>query len=400
MRGEPVAFRDGPFDDWKVPLTWTAALAVAAAGVIAVMLMLGDRRETFREEGYGPARGAFDTVAAPANNVLAAPVRWFGAAANWVDDYFFAVSENRRLKQELAELQKIRDAYVALKDVNKRYEALLNVRTEPPIAMVTARSVSESRGPFANARLIDAGSRQGVLIGHPVINEHGLVGRVTGTTSGVSRVLLLTDAASRVPVLVNGTDARAILSGDGGANPRLEFLRGQAAVKEGSQILTSGDGGMFPRGLPVGVAAKSLDGGWRVKLYSERGAVDYVRVLKFEDFSQLADPQALTPPPLTALQTAAQPPAPVPAPVVAQSPAAPAAGAVGSGARPPASTPARPATSTARPPAPRQAPEPVAAGRTPEPAPPRPAPSSASAPAVAAPSSAAAAPAEPQGVQR
>lgn len=303
-----MAFRDGPFEDFKVPIVLTAALAVAVVAVVAVVLLLGDRRETLRAEGYGAARGAFDTVAAPANNVLAAPVRWFGAAADWVDDYFLAVSENRRLRKELAELEKVRDSYNALKDVNARYEALLNIRTEPPIGLVGARSVSESRGPFANSRLIDAGLNQGVKIGNPVINEHGLVGRVVGAAGGVSRVLLLTDATSRTPVLVTGTDARAILVGDGGSNPRLEFLRGQTAVKEGSQILTSGDGGMFPRGLPIGVAAKGLDGGWRVKLYSERGAVEYVRVLKFEDFSQLVRPETLTPPPLTGVTAAPPPP--------------------------------------------------------------------------------------------
>jgi rod shape-determining protein MreC len=142
-----------------------------------------------------------------------------------------------------------------------------------------------------------------VKVGNPVINEHGLVGRVVGTSSNVSRVLLLTDVASRVPVLVDPTDARAILTGDGSGNPRLEFVRGVGSVQPGDRILTSGDGGGFPRGVPIGVAARGIDGSWRVKLFSDRGAIDYVRIMLFEDFGQLIGADDLNAAPLTALNT-------------------------------------------------------------------------------------------------
>jgi len=367
-----VSFRDGPFENLKVPLTFTAAIGLIAAGAVALLLLLGDKRETLTADGYGGARKAFDSVAAPTNGVLAAPVRWAGQASDWIDDYFFAVSENRRLKARVAELETWRDAAIALKNVNARYEAMLNIRTQPPIPMVTARAVSESRGPFVNSRLIDVGSndcstldgQKGcVKIGNPVINEHGLVGRVVGTTGSVSRVLLLTDVASKTPVLIDRSDARAILVGDGSGNPKLEFLRGPDSIKNGDRILTSGDGGVLPRGLPVGVAAKGIDGTWRVKLFSDRGAVDFVRVLMFEDFSQLVRPEALNPPPLAALGTAPPPEAPRAAPVIA-APAPttgaatpPAAGAAG------ANTP--PAATTARP-------QPTAPAQKTQPQPPRP----------------------------
>jgi hypothetical protein len=119
------------------------------------------------------------------------------------------------LKRELAELQPWRDQAIALKNVNARYETMLGIRPEPPVAMQTARSILDARGPFSKARLIDAGSSKGVKVGNPVINEHGLVGRIVGTSPGISRMLLVTDVASQIPVLVDRTDARAILKGDG-----------------------------------------------------------------------------------------------------------------------------------------------------------------------------------------
>jgi rod shape-determining protein MreC len=234
-------------------------------------------------------------------------VRWTGALTDGVKGYFFAVSENRRLKAQVAELQPWRDQAIALKNVNARYEAMLGLRTEPPVAMVTARSVSDARGPFVNARLIDAGAAKGVRIGNPVINEHGLVGRIVGTTGGISRMLLLTDVASRTPVLIDRTDARAMLTGDGSGNPRLEYIRGIGSLQAGDRVLSSGDGGGFPRGVPIGVAAKGIDGSWRVKLFSDRGAIDYVRVMLFQDFGQLVNPEALNAAPLAGLGTAPAP---------------------------------------------------------------------------------------------
>jgi rod shape-determining protein MreC len=116
-------------------------------------------------------------------------------------------------------------------------------------------------------------------------------------------MLLVTDVASQIPVLVDRTDARAILKGDGSDNPRLEFLRGVGSVQVGDRILSSGDGGGLPRGVPIGVAARGIDGSWRVKLFSDRGAIDFVRVMLFEDFGQLVGAEDLNAPPLTALGT-------------------------------------------------------------------------------------------------
>jgi rod shape-determining protein MreC len=116
---------------------------------------------------------------------------------------------------------------------------------------------------------------------------------VVGVTRGASRVMLLTDIASRTPILIARTNARAILTGDGGPNPKLDYLRGEAPVKEGDRILTSGDGGLFPRGLPVGVAVMGLDGVWRVRLDSDFAPIDFVQVLLFKSFDQLIDQKAL-----------------------------------------------------------------------------------------------------------
>ncbi|WP_308238225.1 rod shape-determining protein MreC [Phenylobacterium sp. J367] len=309
-----MSLRDSPLGELKVPLAWTAAVAVIVAGVAATAVLMSDRRETFQAEAYGASRSVSDRVLTPVGEVLSAPGRWTGAGVETIRGYFFAVSENRRLKGELREMRQWRDVAIALRDTNERYRVLLGLKTDPPIPMVAARIVTDSRGPYANTRLANAGREKGVESGNPVMSEHGLVGRVIGVTDGASRVLLLTDIASRTPVMIDRTNARAILTGDGGPNPKLDYLRGIDPVKQGDRILTSGDGGVLPRGLPVGTAVKGLDGQWRVVLASDKSAIDFVRILLFEDFTQLVNYKDLdrtsVPPPTPGAPTL---PPPVPA---------------------------------------------------------------------------------------
>ncbi len=282
-----MAFRDSPFQALKTPLTWAAAAVAIMAALVALGLLFTDHRTSRNTGGYSGARGEFDEVMEPIANVLSAPARWFSGVGDVSGGYFFAAAQNRELKKQVAELERWRDAAIALKNLNLRYESLLKLRTEPAIPMVAARVVSDARGPFSDARLADAGAAAGVKIGNPAMSEDGVVGRVVGVTKNACRILLLTDVQSRTPVLIDRTNARAILTGDGGPNPKLEFVRGLNSVKDGDVVLTSGDGGLYPRGLPVGVAAKDYRGVWRVRLYSDRAAIDFVRILVFDDFSQM-----------------------------------------------------------------------------------------------------------------
>jgi len=354
-----MSLRDNPLGELKVPLTWTAGIVFIVVLIAAVAILLGDRREDFDTDAYGNPRTLSDKVMAPIGEVASTPGRLTGEGVEGVRGYFFAVSENRRLKAELENMKQWRDVAIALRDTNERYRTVLGLKTDPPIPMATARIVTDSRGPFANSRLANAGSEKGIKPGNPVMSENGLVGRIVGVTDGVSRVLLLTDAASRTPVMIDRTNARAILTGDGGPNPKLEYLRGQDPVKAGDRILTSGDGGVFPRGLPVGVAVKGLDGRWRVVLAADKAPIDFVRILLFEDFTQVADTKKLVhvvaPPPTPGASTL-PPPTPEPklpaAAATAPAGAAPAAGATPTPKTTPAAQPqaktAAPATPAAK----------------------------------------------------
>jgi rod shape-determining protein MreC len=300
---------------------WIAAVALAVAAIAAVAVLLGDHRDSSRLQVYSTGRRAVDTVITPVGEVVSAPGRWIGQGVAGVRDYFFAVSENRRLRAELARADAWKTEAVALRDENARYRALMGVKTDPPLPMVLGRTVIDARGPFSNTRVADVGADRGVMEGNPALSEHGLVGRVVGVAPQASRILLLTDVESRTPVLIARTNGRAILTGDGGPNPQLAYLRTHDALREGDRILTSGDGGVLPRGLPVGLAVKGYDGVWRVALDSDNAPIDFVQILLFRDFSQLIAPGDLAPHTLpstateapAALAPARAAPAPAPA---------------------------------------------------------------------------------------
>lgn len=341
-----MSLRDGPIGDIKVPLRWTAAVALIAALILALVLFLGDRRGTMRGQALGAARAAVERIAAPAGDVLSAPLRWAAGASATASDYVFAARQNASLKRQLRAARGWRDRAMALQNENARYRALMGVATDPPIPMVFARTVIDARGPFANSRLADVGAERGVIEGAPALSEHGLVGRVTGVGRRVSRIMLLTDPESRTPVMIARTNARAILTGDGGPNPALAYLRAHDPLVEGDLVMTSGDGGVYPRGLPVGVAAKGLDGVWRVILDADSGPIDYVQILLFSDFSQLVAPGALAPRTLPSAMTEEARPT-----------------ILGPAAAPAAKTPAPPPTVAKAGPARKPAPKPVARRR-------------------------------------
>lgn len=315
-----MSLREGPFGEIRPPVAWLVAVALIVALIAAAAIFFGDRREALKTGAFVASRQAADTVVAPVGRFLAGPAGWLENAAGRIGDYVEAGSQNQQLRAELIAARSWRDRAMALAQENARYRALLGVRTDPPIPLVFARTVLDARGPFSNSRLADAGSARGVIEGNPVLSDHGLVGRVTGVTAGVSRVLLLTDVESRTPVLIPRTNGRAILTGDGGPTPVLAWLRTHDALREGDRVLTSGDGGVFPRGLPVGSVVRDARGVWRVVLDADAAPIDDVQILLYRDFSQVAAGADLAPKDLPSTATA--PPA---APAVTATAPAPAA---------------------------------------------------------------------------
>ena len=116
----------------------------------------------------------------------------------------------------------------------------------------------------------------------PVLTEAGLIGRVVRAGRSTARLVLVTDFSSRVPVVLERSRVRAILQGDNGPLPTLQFLAPTARVAIGERVLTSGDGGLLPAGLVVGEVAAVHDGVAQVRPVADWSRLDWVAILRTE----------------------------------------------------------------------------------------------------------------------
>ena len=129
-------------------------------------------------------------------------------------------------------------------------------------------------------RLARIGARDGIVDGWAATDGLGLVGRISGVGRTSSRVVLLTDSNSRVPVAIQPSGQRAIVAGDNSNAPPLEFLESHERVRPGDRIVTSGDGGVLPAGLLVGTVVQGSDERLRVRPAADYERLEFLRVLR------------------------------------------------------------------------------------------------------------------------
>jgi rod shape-determining protein MreC len=121
----------------------------------------------------------------------------------------------------------------------------------------------------------------------------GFVGRISGVGERTARVILLTDSNSRVPVTVQPSGQKGLLSGDNTPAPLLEFLEKPDLVRPGDQVVTSGDGGILPAGLLVGAVAQGTDRRLRARLAADYERLEFLRVLRSHELEPITDPGSL-----------------------------------------------------------------------------------------------------------
>ncbi|MEM9469699.1 MAG: rod shape-determining protein MreC [Pseudomonadota bacterium] len=197
-------------------------------------------------------RSSVSDIFVPVMKAINAP---FDAAAQFVG----GVSGLTNLRAENAKLQaeneRLRDWYqtaLMLQAENQSLQALLNVKVSQPHDYITAKVVADKANSFVKTVLVNVGTSSGVEKNQAVLSGEGLIGRVIEVGKNSARIMLLTDYNSRIPVLIEGTKQKAVLSGSNNNAPVLKYIPEDSAVKAGNRIVTSGDGGVFPAGLPIG----------------------------------------------------------------------------------------------------------------------------------------------------
>ncbi|MGI9407899.1 MAG: rod shape-determining protein MreC [Hyphomicrobiaceae bacterium] len=223
-------------------------------------------------------RGQAVEAMLPALETVSAPAIRLQKVRGKVGGYVKIMSELERLEEENEQLRHRAARARELEREIARYRELLNSKDTRNFEFVTGRVVADGRGPFARSAILNIGRNHGIDNGYPVVNGAGLIGRTLNAGETASRVLLLTDLNSRVPILFGEDRVRGVLRGNNDPAPEIGFVPQTARPKTGDEVYTSGHGGLFPPGLRIGRIEK-LTPRPSVKLYADARTVDFVSVL-------------------------------------------------------------------------------------------------------------------------
>lgn len=197
-------------------------------------------------------RQALLFVVSPFIKVTAATIH--GVTSIWQDyvDLRTLREENKRLQFEASTLKRRLDQLQEQALETQRLQRLLAMRDSSQAEFLTARVVGKDATNWFKTILLDCGSMEGVRRNQPVLAPNGLVGRVVEVTPTSARVQLFTDPVSAVGGLIQRTRVTGIVSGNLGAGARVRYLPLMGDVVVGEEVVTSGMGGVFPKGIPIG----------------------------------------------------------------------------------------------------------------------------------------------------
>jgi len=227
-------------------------LCVLLLGLLTVQVRSPDRRL------IGPFGTAVLTVLGPIQAGMARSAQSVSDAWDRYLEIGRLRTDNARLRQQVEELSRavslLREEALA----SRRLEQLLGIRQLAPGRTVAARVIARDPARWFSTVLIDRGATAGVRRNDPVINADGVVGRVVEVTPTAARILLISDSRSAVAATIQRSRDAGVVEGKGGAALQLSYVSREAAVRVGDLVVTSGLGGVFPRGLVIGKVAQLI----------------------------------------------------------------------------------------------------------------------------------------------
>ncbi len=264
---------------WKTPIELRAHRGglIAFGGLALVLLLVGRAELPFLDS-------VRMTAADLASDVLDAGSTLTGFVSDGIDYVSNAADlydENERLRAENAELLTWRTKALEQERQIAAFESILEILYTPIEGVTAASVIADTGGPFSRAIIVNAGANRGVKEGDAALDKFGLVGRVVKVGARSARVLLLTDSSSHIPVVIGREGTRAILSGDSDGLPEIRFIPPGVTLTEGAAIVTSGDGGVLPPGLPVGVVHLRGTEPPAASLYADAGRIEVVAIKRF-----------------------------------------------------------------------------------------------------------------------
>ncbi len=266
----------------RLPLPWGGASFSSIGLIVISILLMGV--SAFRPQSFEGLRTSVADIFAPALSAVSMPFQQINLFLHDVTNLAQLQADNLRLEQENIRLRQWYQTALLLDSENRSLRELLNLQVDPSYSHISARILSDSGNTYAKSLLASVGMADGVKKGAAVIAGEGLIGRIVEVGENTARILLINDINSRVPVVVEDTGQHAIMAGYNERNPRLIHLPEGSKINEGARVITSGYGGVYPHGIPVGRVIVGENGDMSVILFADFNRLQIVRILmKDED---------------------------------------------------------------------------------------------------------------------
>lgn len=257
------------------PFSLRSVSSVLLIGIAFLFLVTS----SLRPQIVGGLRTSVSDMVSPLISFVAKPVQQAALFVRDVSGLAELQAQNARLEKENARLREWYQMALLLEAENRSLRDLLNFKLPQQHTYITSRVLSDAGNTFVKSLLVEAGKEDGVKKGQAVLSGDGLIGRIIESGEQTARVLMVTDRNSRVPVLVENTQQHGILAGRNDKAPVVTHIANDSTVSIGARIITSGRGGVFPYGLPVGRVFLDKNGEKRVKLNADMNALVHVRIV-------------------------------------------------------------------------------------------------------------------------
>ena len=272
--------RAGPVVRLATPVkAWAQRFALFSLVLAAFALMLLSKTQSPLVERL---RANVSDAIAPILDAVSQPVMTVNAFVTDAKQLATIRAENADLKARNERLLRWQAVARRLEAENESLRGLMNLVAEPAQRQLTARVIGDQGSAFVRSVLVNAGAREGIEPGQAAITGAGLAGRVVQVGNRAARVLLLTDMNSRIPVLIGRARDRAVLAGNNSDRPLLVHLAPRVEVRPGARVVTSGQGGLLPPDLPVGIVVEAGDGLIQVQPFADFDRMEHLRVVDYE----------------------------------------------------------------------------------------------------------------------
>ncbi len=212
--------------------------------------------------------------------IISYPEKKFRNSINFFSEYFNVYNENQNLKKKIDKLNIEKLNYFYLENENKRLKQIVGDDLKLSKGIIS-RVLIDKDGKFLKSIILNKGSKNGIKKGMVVLEKNYLVGQVIEVNYTTSRAILISDLNSNIPVVIEPGSFQSILSGTGKDHGKIKYSKDEIELEDNAIVYTSGSGGNFRAGLPVGKINNEIDKRG-VQFFSDLSQLSYVKIQSIE----------------------------------------------------------------------------------------------------------------------